>query len=396
MTMRTSKPILSVRWLPALALFGVLVLPGSARAGFEITYVFTDDDGTPAPEQPLTPGDMSTYSNQASCQCGHTWAARVRLDDTTDPAIPPDAEVRTYVGASCDLGQAGTNPQASPCVELHAGLASDYADDGLLLPFEQVWVSSRVQGLDMQSVDAAEPRLPCNPDQNGSGGIWVCVESNGEPECQADEMVVKGNSSVNGGASSIQYDHVPPLSTVTGFEVEPGEGAVLVSWDRSELPDISGFRVLCADMDGNPAMTAATEITEAPTGRARTNGQLYYTAQNLCGDEAVYSPEPVLADTPFAGLDWRYVCSDHVAVTASSVHVDGLDGDEEYQLVVVAYDHAGNPRVVSDVLTATPTSDGASGCRIGASTPIGAGLGVGLLLLLGLVRRRGVLRPGAR
>jgi hypothetical protein len=320
----------------------------------------------------------------------------VLLDDAIGTSIPEDAEVRTYVGASCDLGQNGSSQEAHPCVELHAGVASDYAGDGLLLPFEQVWVSSRVQSIDAQSIDTAEPRSACSPDQHGSGGIWICVESNGQPDCQADELVVKGDSSVNGGTGGMQYDHIPPLSMVTGVVAEPGDGTVFISWDRSEVPDISGFRVLCADMEGNPANTGATEITEVPKGRSRTNGKLYYTAQNLCPDEVVRSPDPDadadptgvdLTGTPFVGLDWRYVCSNHLAATGTSIQVDGLGNGEEYQLIVVAYDAFGNPRVVSDVLTATPSADGVGSCRVGTPTSGGAWLGIGLLLLVRMRRR---------
>jgi MYXO-CTERM domain-containing protein len=394
--MPSPNPILRSRWAPALVLFGTLALPGSARADFLITYVFTDAEGTPMPQLRLTSTDMSAYSNQASCQCGHTWGARVFLDDTMGASIPASTPVRTYVGANCDAGQDGVG-EAFPCVELFDGVASDYDEGGILLPFEQIWLSSRAQSFGMQDVESALPRSPCDPSQTGAGGIWICVESNGQPDCQADEFVVKGDASVNaypeGTLANIQYDHVPPLATVTGFVASPGDGQVLITWDRAEVPDISGYRVLCADMDGNAPVT---EVTDVPTGRERTNGKLYYTAENLCPGEVVYPPDPDavppgpsgdISDSPLASLDWGYVCSSHLASTGTSIRVEGLENDEEYQLVVVAYDQLGNPRVVSDVLTATPSGDGACSCRTGEPTPMGAWLGTGLLLL-GLVQRR--------
>ncbi len=57
-------------------------------------------------------------------------------------------------------------------------------------------------------------------------------------------------------------------------------------------------------------------------------------------------------------LDWSYVCTEAITATASSARIDGLENNRAYNLMVVAYDTAGNPRV-SEILTATPqaTSD---------------------------------------
>jgi MYXO-CTERM domain-containing protein len=503
-----TKSALRSRWAPALALLGTLALPGSARADFQITYLFTDEDGHPRPQLRLTSTDMSNYSNQASCQCGHLWGARVFLNNAMGTSVPASTQVRTFVGANCDVGQNSVGQQSYPCVKVFEGLANNYDDGGILLSFEQIWLSSRVPSLAEQDIESgAVPRLPCDPSQTGGGGIWICVESNGQPNCQSEEFVVKGDSSVNGStgtggstgstgmggmdmaaATNIQFDYVPPQSTVTGFAAEPGDGAVIITWGRSEVPDISGFRVLCADMDGNAPVT---KVTGAPTGRSRTNGKLYYTADNLCPGEVVYEPDPnavpdppipsgsdtgrdtedssdgtsstgTMVDEPWLGdgwsmatgsssgttsggsgttgdgtgtgtgtsgtgsgsdsgsgsgsdtgdgassaldsLDWRYVCSDHVANTGTAIRVDGLENNREYQFLVVAYDKFGNPRKMSDVLTATPaeTSDfweqceqqgdlcGHGGFCSCSSDPAPTGamwLGTGLLLL-GLARRR--------
>lgn len=492
--MPSSKHFLRSRWVPALALLGTLALPSLARADFEITYLFADADGNPQPSQRLNGTDMGGYSNQASCQCGHVWGVRVFLNNTTGTAYPGNTLIDTYVGANCGDGQESFGSQNDPCVKLFDGTANDYDDGGLLLSFEQVWLSSRSQVRD-QLTEQATPLLPCDPSHTGGGGIWICVESNGQSNCQKEEFVVQGDSSQNasGGsetdpsgmgasATNIQFDYLEPQATITGFVADPGDGAVVIAWQRSEVTDISGFRVLCSDMDGNPPVT---KVTEAPTGRSRTNGKLYYTAENLCPGEVVYPPDPNatptpvdpttggssdsgssgsaldepwfgngwsmatetgtgttgdgtgtasdgttsdgttgradtgsdtgsgatggsggdgLADTPFATLDWRYVCSDHLSSTGTEIRVDGLENDKQYQFIVVAYDNFGNPRVMSDVLTATPaeTSDfweqceqqgdicghgGYCSCRSDAPTPLGGWLGTGLLLL-GLARRR--------
>jgi len=317
--MASPKHILRSRWAPALALLGTLAVPASARADFEITYVFTDGDGNPQPQLRLTSLDMSTYANQATCQCGHLWGARIFLNNATGTTYPLQTQISTYVGANCDLGQNSVGQQQYPCAKLFEGLANDYDDGGILISFEQIWLSSRVQSLEEQAVEIADPRLPCDPSQTGGGGIWICVESNGQPNCQSDEFVIKGDQSVNatqggstggtggtgtggtgtgdgGAAGGIKFDYIPPQSSVSGFRAEPGDGKVVITWSRGEVPDISGFRVLCADMDGNPAVNGL--VGGVPTGRNRTNGKLYYTAENLCGDEVKWQPDPNATPQP--------------------------------------------------------------------------------------------------
>lgn len=496
-------PILRSRWSPALALLGVLALPATARADFQITYVFTNAEGEPQPNQRLTASDMQSYSNLASCQCGHVWGARVFLDNSVGTAYPGNTLVDTYVGANCGAGQESVGSQNNPCVKVFDGTANDYDDNGILISFEQVWLSSRTDTRDAPA-SSATPISPCDLSQTGGGGIWICVESNNESNCQQEEFVVMGDSSVNStgstgtpdptdptgmgttNAANVQFDYLEPQDEFGGFAAQPGDGAVVISWDGAENNDTSGFRVLCADMDGN---NPATKITSVPQGRSRTNGKLYYTAENLCPGAVVYEPDPnatpeplpeetgtsgsedggtstgsaidapwlgngwsmatgtgsgtdtgsgtgsgsgtdtgsgsgtgtgagtTATDTdastsggdavasPLQSLDWRYVCSDHVANTGTSVRVDGLENGKEYQFLVVSYDAFGNPRELSGVLTATPieTSDfweqceqqgdlcGNGGYCSCTSDPPPAGaawLGTGLLLL-GLARRRG-------
>lgn len=266
-----------------------------------------------------------------------------------------------------------------------------------------------------------------------------------------------GTDGASGGGGSIQYDYVPPQSTVSGFQAEPGDGKVVISWTRAEVPDISGFRALCATRDGMPAITG--KVSGVPTGRSRTNGKLYYTADNLCGEAVVHEPEPDatttdgststgdadtegstsgptrtiegtdtetststgtssgtdsgsgttsggidLGDSVLAGLDWAFVCSDHVSATGTKIEVTGLANGTEYEIIVVAYDNQGNPEIMSEVLTATPieTSDfweqcerqgdlcgsgGFCSCTSEPEPMNAAWLGAGLLLL-GLRRRR--------
>lgn len=103
-------------------------------------------------------------------------------------------------------------------------------------------------------------------------------------------------------------------------------------------------------------------------------------------------------------LDWGYVCSDFIAANASTARINGLTNDLDYQVLLVAFDYAGNPVSASEVFTATPreTTDlweqcdaqgeicgtgGFCSCTTGGPSPQDTGW---LLLtgLLGLVARR--------
>ena len=420
------------RWAPAaFALCGALAWPAVARADFEITYLFTDDEGNALINDRLTPQEMQRFVNQATCQCGLELAARVYLNRTSGTnTYSGNTQIRTYVGAQCDQGQDNLGQQR-PCVKVHQGLANDYDDGGIFITFDSVWLSSRTPMIET-SPDDGEPIMPCAPSQQGGGGIWICVESNGQPDCQRDEFVVMGNSSTNGGAgttptdpmggmapaNNVTFDYIPPQDTFSGFHAEPGDGHVVVTWDRGEVADTSGFRVLCADMDGNPIKDG---ITSVPTGQERVTGKYYYTASSLCPDGGVHAPDPsdpgtdpfgdtgemtttgdattgdattgdattgdattgdgratdagsTTAGDPGGGgstscddpsssalcsLDWRYVCSDHVSNTGSKADVLGLRNGTPYQFLVVAYDAAGNAKPVSDVFVESPeeTSD---------------------------------------
>jgi MYXO-CTERM domain-containing protein len=101
-------------------------------------------------------------------------------------------------------------------------------------------------------------------------------------------------------------------------------------------------------------------------------------------------------------LDWAYVCSDFIASNASSARIDGLQNEQEYQVLLVAFDYAGNPVAASDVFTARPreTTDlweqcdaqgeacGKGGfCRVGDTAPDGSGW-LMLTGLLGVFARR--------
>jgi hypothetical protein len=106
-------------------------------------------------------------------------------------------------------------------------------------------------------------------------------------------------------------------------------------------------------------------------------------------------------------ISWDYICSDHIAPTATSVRISGLTNGRTYKIMLVAYDQAGNPAPATSVLTGVPqeTSDfweqcerqggicGDGGfCRV-APRPVSPTWLVLLALLGGFRRRNTRCRP---
>ncbi len=308
--------LLRSRWTPALALLGTLAMPGSAHAGFEVTYLFTNSDGEPLANARLTPNELTSYVNQASCQCGETFGARIFLNNNDGTSYPANTRVRTYVGTSCDQGQNAIS-NFGPCVQVYDGPANEYDDGGILIPYEQVWLSSPAAGVNIP-ISSADPQAPCPDSQTGAGKIWICVDANSDSNCLSDEFVTvttinqsadTGDGTTDptgggqGGASdSITYDYLAPQNSLSGFRSNAGDGKVQIAWDRAEVNDITGYRVLCADQNGDPPKRDEfVNSSTPPTGQARTNGTLYYTAANLCGEDVVYGSTPTDPGTTDGG-----------------------------------------------------------------------------------------------
>ncbi len=102
------------------------------------------------------------------------------------------------------------------------------------------------------------------------------------------------------------------------------------------------------------------------------------------------------------------MCSNHLGENQAKARISGLDNDVPYQVLVVGYDAVGNPVMASKVMMGTPraTTDlweqceaqggvcgegGFCSCHATPAQPRSQGLallGLGLLGLLGLARRR--------
>ena len=124
-------------------------------------------------------------------------------------------------------------------------------------------------------------------------------------------------------------------------------------------------------------------------------------ATNLCSPDCTLN-----ASEGLVGLDWAYVCTDHLGLNTRNVRIEGLENDKEYNFLLVGYDRAGNPVASKKLIRAAPVNTrdlweqckeqgdvcGESGfCNVAGRgdnlLALGAVLGLGLGLG-GLARRR--------
>ncbi len=392
-----------VAWLATVAA-PVLAAEIPAADAFDIRYYKTRDDGERANSYQFSTQDLTQYINRARCECGQDISTKIvlrRAMTNYDPAV----RVTTYVGSRCDQGQATAGiGQAKPCARVVVSSPSTYLL-GLNFEFEPIWLADGVVPGGPQDIEEATPAGTCASGQ-GDGGIWICIENGMITDCQADEFIIQGTQNENSGdmmAQALHYDFSPPTVLPSSFSIEEGDGAIKIEWDQQATGDGNGFRVLCADANGNPLPEHG--LDNPPSLVAVNQGTNYWTQGNLCPDgpfpdSAQDLPDDLPDDTggtddgtdgtagstdggstssdggstfipvtdsgsgssggselPADGiesLDWDYVCTGHLAATARSARIDGLDNDVEYQFLVVAYDAAGNPAIASDVLVGSP------------------------------------------
>ena len=443
--------------LPTLAALAIGTAPEAQAApptaqDFQVTYYITDELGDRGRQ--MSWQDIQYFVNQARCLCEQKIVARITLQG----GGVDQEQITAMTGQNCAMAQTLPGVGAyAPCVILTTAVPQSF-QNGPQYAFEPIWLA--YGSASSQAIESAEPDGTCT-DQQTSGGIWMCA---GATNCQMGEFFMDGTSNNNvpmtESPQGINVDFIPPLTVPTDFKAEPGDSAVLLSWNVSATSDIAGYRMLCADEAGNPVDTDY-EFTP-PLPDSTVNSTIYYTRDNLCpggvfgpdydgmggdgdgdttgdgdgdttgdgdgdttgdgdgdttgdgdGDTGtetgttdcvegtegcVCGPEDVCdqglacvdgvcesiscspgelgcvctaegtCDAPYecdgglclqptsgiASLDWSYVCSNHLGATTSSVRIGGLDNGTNYQFLLVAYDHAGNPLAADTVVMASP------------------------------------------
>ncbi|WAS92254.1 hypothetical protein [Nannocystis punicea] len=392
-----------------------------------MSYYLTDENGEFV--RPMVERDLRQSINRARCQCGQKIGVNIQAQAS---AVDPTKMLQALVGTQCATAEVSIDGQFRRCGELARALASTFTQ-GVTGAFHPAFLAVGVDPSSPErSVDAPETIVAdiCDADVTGEAGLWMCdPQENGMAGCQPGEFFITASQ------PALKFDFMPPLLDVTDLTAESGNGAVELHWEAGS-GDVYGFRVLCeeADTGASPGLDFPTpELGEVP------DGNHYFTAGNLCGDQPFSTVMTVPGDVSdpdtcgngvveageacddgfdndpeglcdadcklrvspaMHALDWDYVCSDHIAFAGKSATIHGLENGKAYNFVLVSYDLFGNPRA-HQVVTATPGEDlpdldgdgdgdgggEGCGCVAGESGGVG-GLALSLGMLLGLARRR--------
>jgi hypothetical protein len=362
--------------MPALALALVGAAAGAAAAfdlggatiQMRLELPKDDGDGFIAP---ASAKKALEFMNRAHCVCSDT-VFNVEFKLANPPASLETQEVDIYVGTRCADPDPSIRDQN--CVQV-----ADIADVESIR-FEE---NREIRVRDLIATNADE----C-PSSRGKRIVYALIDEN-------DDGIGDGDHSFT---LDIDTDAEPP-PLPSGVVARGAEQAIEVSWTlpTARADDIEYFQVLCSPLD------------ELDDGVSDASAR-YLTAEMACdvddGTRAESAPG-VVFDDALTRLDPAFVCGE-TAGTSKSIRIGGLDNGVDYRVVLVAVDPARNPRGL-DLGVARPqpardfwedykdrggTAEG--GCATGGGAGLAGGLlVVGLVGLVGLVRRRQRLAVGA-
>ncbi|MGH1342148.1 MAG: MYXO-CTERM sorting domain-containing protein [Nannocystales bacterium] len=161
---------------------------------------------------------------------------------------------------------------------------------------------------------------------------------------------------VCGGAGNCCAENTSPSCadsecTLAVCQVEGFEYCCADRWDAAcanEAKGDTGCMVCEAGTTGEPGMTSGATTTTATASSTTTSS----TETDTDTDSGTDTDG--LDTSGIETLHWDYVCSDFIAANASTARIDGLTNDRDYQVLLVAFDYAGNPVSASEVFIATP------------------------------------------
>lgn len=387
---------------------------------FEVAHTIPTLDGTSA--RAMTDFERDHFLNRARCECGQPLRTEIRVRPDP-PELDNTKLILSFLGSECATAESDPTGPFRRCGLLAASTALGYVD-AKIVDHHPIFLASGVDPSagDRRNINDPDTILAdtCNGSQ-GEPGVWVCAQTNTTVGCQADEFFLQPQP------PRLRWDFLPPVGSPDDLTATPARGGVTLSWTLDTPADIHGLRVLCERSDGKPA---GNQNFATPDPVAEADGTHYFTQQNLCGDEPFlpfttaakptgdgscgdgqldpgeacddgdnFDAGPCRSDCTLTvspglhALDWDYLCSDHISVDETSVNIHGLENGVDYRFLVVTYDASGNPRIVPQVLHATPDASlealpgDPEGC---ACTTTTAPTTSALLLLaaLGLTRRR--------
>ncbi len=333
-------------------------------SNFKIWYYKTKENGER--DRYFSGQDLTGYINRARCECGQDISTRVLLSPAMGGTYDNTKAIRTYVGSRCDVAVGTPQVQVKPCVKVYDGYANAYTKQ-INFSFGPVWLAGGIDtsagGVDIGS---AVPSGTCDVAQ-GDAGVWICIEDGMANDCQANEFQVTGTQNNNttgtmtGGVmptGGIHYDFQPPTNLPSDFSIDSGDGTVLITWKLLTTGDIAGYRVLCADADGNPLPGRGLD----PPPLAQVNvGKLYFTKDNLCPEGPFGDDVPVATGSTTGtttGTDTGGTDTDGTTTDVTDGTTGGVFGDGD---IVDGFEHATTGSSGGTTTTTTTATDDGGG-----------------------------------
>lgn len=325
----------------ALAPAAALAEPVLGGSQIEIEIKLPAGEGEFLP--PADDLELERHFNLARCYCGD--AAPSEVTDFTaelrlDPQISDsDTNVDVWLGVDCLTDDLPT--RTANCGDMPA-FVFDRADD---LNTERTLQFS-VSDLMLRAADADCPEI------DRTANIYAAPDAAMTGIYDETEQFFYPDG--------IPLDTTPPPVPSEFAAATGGESAIFIDWEPIATPDeVYRWQALCARIDETGVYPAFDDPDIDP---------LWETAESLCDasttEEYVTEiPAPgtgtaVELPEPLAELDPAFICGD-AAGTASEIRVEGLENDEEYVVVLLAIDRAGNVAGVTPgrVLVPKPVID---------------------------------------
>ncbi len=306
-------------------------LPGGAKVTF--SELLIRKSGSTAFIN-ATEEEERNYFNRAHCFCSVSGAAmgeyteaefawELRLTGRTQTVNVP---AQIYTGIDCN------NVTSRPSCEVVGSIAS-------LDP-----LASQPNRTPVRIHQAIQPK---STDNDRCGAVerkaLVWVGADGDSMGDIEYWESKG----------VDVDTNPP-PIPTGVSAKGGENGAIVTWTNPQerATDIEFYQFLCA---------RRTETSTEPALASPSHSAQFQRAASLCGlsssiSELTFTASEGSAEAPSWLADpERYVCG-QASAGATSYRVGGLANGSEYEIAMVAIDHAGNASGVFLPETVTPES----------------------------------------
>lgn len=324
-------PFVCLAWGAMAPRAALADLPGGAKVTF--SELLIRKSGSTAFIN-ATEEEERNYFNRAHCFCSVSGAApdeyteaefawELRLTGRTQTVNVP---AQIYTGIDCN------NVTSRPSCEVVGSIAS-------LDP-----LSSQPNRTPVRIHQAIQPK---STDTDRCGAVerkaLVWVGADGDSMGDIEYWESKG----------VDVDTNPP-PIPTGVSAKGGENGAIVTWTNPQerATDIEFYQFLCA---------RRTETSREPALASPSHSAQFQRAASLCGlsssiSELTFTASEGSSEAPSWLADpERYICG-QASAGATSYRVGGLANGSEYEIAMVAIDHAGNASGVFLTEAVTPES----------------------------------------